>query len=244
MPSSESPFPTTRWTLILELDDNTEMNRTRALDELCRLYWYPIYAHIRQRGHSVEDAEDLTQGFFAHIIASETFSLADEARGKLRSFLLGALTRFLNREHRKQNALKRGGDVHIVSMDEAFENKNGETRYRREPATGDDPEKAFVRRWTNTIIEQTQQELRDEYVARKRGDHFDAFLPYLFWNSGEARYDEVAAALKLSPEAVRTAVVRLRKRFGESLRKQIRFTVEDDSQIDGEIRELFAAFNK
>ena len=240
MASNERSFPTTRWTLILELKDPGNPQRARALDELCRLYWYPIYAHIRQRGRRPEDAEDLTQAFFLHVLENASFDRAEESRGRLRSFLLGALKRFLSKERRRDTAEKRGGGVSALSLDLAIE--EGEARYAMEPVDSDDPEKIFHRRWAQTVIAAAQAKLQEEYLARERAELHQTLQPYLFGNDGEAPYQEVAEQLGLSVEAVRSAVLRLRKRFAAILREQIGFTVDDPGQVDAEIRELFAAF--
>lgn len=244
MPSQPKRFPTTRWTLILNLQEPETPQRERALAELCELYWYPVYGHLRHLGRTPEDSEDLTQEFFEHIILNDTFDRAEQSRGRLRSYLLGALQRFVSKDTRKRQAVKRGGGISHLSLDRIIDSKDGETRYQFEAVDDDNPEKIFYRRWAQTLIDSVQTSLREEYEARGNVEQFDALQPYLFGNAGEAKYDQPAESLGISVEAVRTAVKRLRQRFRESLRNQIRFTLDDPSEIDGEIRELLAILQR
>lgn len=241
-PNQSSSFPTTRWTLIFELRGADSAGQMHALGELCGLYWYPIYAHFRRRGRPPADAEDMTQGFFEHVVRSSMLERAEGSRGRLRSFLLGSAERFLISEVRRQTAAKRGGGVVVESLDVEIDREDGERRLAKEIAhPGEDPRTAFYRSWAQTMVESAQEALAEEYRTRGRSKDFAVLLPYLFWNSGEAPYEAPAAELGISVEAIRAAVLRLRRRFGETLRTQIRFTVEDDSEIDAEIRDLFAA---
>ena len=231
-------FPTTRWTLILDLQGGSETQREHALEELCQLYWYPIYAYVRQVGKPPEEAQDLTQSFFSQFLQADAFDRADADKGKLRSYLLGSVKRHLAKEWRKESAQKRGNHPVTLSIDQGL----AEDRISSEVMNGVSPEKAYDRRWAQTILESVESGLRAEYSARGRGTHFEALSDYLFWNSGEPAYAEVAKKLDMTEPAVRQAVVRMRKRYGTLLRDQVSFTVDSAAMVDEEVRELFAAF--
>ncbi|MCB1095683.1 MAG: sigma-70 family RNA polymerase sigma factor [Verrucomicrobiae bacterium] len=233
-------FPTTRWTLILDLQGGSESQRERALEELCQLYWFPIYGYVRQRGKSPEEAQDLTQSFFAQLLAGGGFERADAEKGKLRSYLLGAASRFIAKEWRRESAQKRGPGSPILSIDHAY----AESRLAQDLVDGLTPEKAYDRRWAQTLLEGVAEALKCEYHARGRSRHHDLLSNYLFWNSGEPSYTEVAETLGMTEAAVRQAVLRMRKRYGVLLRDHISFTVDHPDKIDDEVQELFAAFRR
>lgn len=234
----DKKFPTTRWTLILDLQNGSESQRDRALDELCQLYWFPIYGFVRQKGKTPEEAQDLTQAFFAKLLSADGFDRADAEKGKLRSYLLGAVSRFIAKEWRRESAQKRGSGVAKISIDQA----SAEGRMAMELADGMSPEKAYDRRWAQALLDGVTTALKSEYEARGRSAHYELLSKYLFWNSDEASYAEVAEKLGMTEAAVRQAVSRLRKRYGVILRNHISFTVDHPDKVDQEVRELFAAF--
>lgn len=232
-------FPTTRWTVLLDLK-GAKPKREQALTDLCQTYWYPLYAFVRQRGRSPEDAEDLTQAFFAQLLSGNGFDRAEQDRGKLRSYLLGAMTRFLTSRYRYDTAKKRGGTAKRVTMDPAF----AEQLIDEDSWDGASPEKIFDQRWAHTVISAVRDDLAREYAARGRDDHFAALSDYLFWNSGESPYAEISEQLGISKSAVSQTLRRMRKRFTELLRDRVSTTVEDESLVDEEIRELLGAFSQ
>lgn len=236
--ANSTQFPTTRWTLILDLQNGSDSQRERALEELCQIYWYPIYGFVRQRGKSPEEAQDLTQSFFARLLAGGGLDRADADKGRLRSYLLGAAKRFVITEWRKDTALKRGSNAVLIPIDHDFV----ESRFAEDCINGVSPEKSFDRRWAQALLDGVAMTLKGEYEARGRAKHYEVLNDYLFWNSGEPSYAEAGKTLKMSEPAIRQAVLRMRKRFGAILREQVSFTVERPEMVDQEVRELFAAF--
>src|SRR5215475_3445335 len=161
-------FPTTHWSIVLEGGQHDSPRSAEALAQLCRTYWYPLYAYVRRKGYSAHDAQDLTQEFFARLIARNYLTAADRNRGKFRSFLLGSLEHFLAREWTRAHAEKRGGTKTTFSFDET----SAENRYFSEPACELTPEKLFDRRWATTVLERVMDSLRREYLDRNQGELF------------------------------------------------------------------------
>jgi RNA polymerase sigma-70 factor (ECF subfamily) len=204
---------------------------------LCGLYWYPLYAFVRSRGASAEQAEDVTQGFFVHLLEKEALQHVDPAKGRFRSFLLASCKNFLADERSRMSAKKRGGGVATLSLDA----EAAESRYRLEPADELTPERIFARQWALTVIEQALIRLGERYAHRGKLDHFEALKVFL---SGEQRptpYSEVARRLGLTEVAVKVAVHRLRKRFRDALREEIAQTVANPKDVDAELRSLYSA---
>jgi RNA polymerase sigma-70 factor (ECF subfamily) len=228
-------FATTRWSLIAAARDPDAPEARQALAELCGLYWYPLYAYIRRRGHDHAGAEDLTQGFFAHLLERHDWAAADPARGRFRSFLLAACQHFLANEHDRATAQKRGSGRQPLSLD--FADADG--RYAREPAHDQTPERLFERRWALTLLEQVLAGLREEYESSGKGRLFEALKGSL--GGPEVPYAAVAADLGLSEGAVKVAAHRLRQRYRDRLRAAIAETVAGEEQVDEELRDLFAA---
>jgi RNA polymerase sigma factor (sigma-70 family) len=229
-------FVTTHWSVVQAAGD-TELPQAReALEKLCRAYWYPLYAYIRRKGHEADAAQDLTQEFFARLIAKNYLSAADRHKGKFRSFLLGSLEHFLAREWSKARAQKRGGGQIVQSLDA----ENFENRYRAEPAHALTAEAIFERRWATTLLEQAMSRLRAESEERQKTELFGRLEPYLSGEKGEAPYASVAATLQMSEGAVKVAVHRLRQRYGELVREEIAHTVETPEEMEEELRHLFA----
>jgi DNA-directed RNA polymerase specialized sigma24 family protein len=209
-----------------------------ALDEVCRLYWYPLYAFARRRGLGPEDAEDATQAFFATLLEANLLGEADPALGRLRSFLLRAFARDLADARRHSTRLKRGGPVAPVSLDLAA----AEDRYQAEPA-GAEPAHQFEVAWAEVVLASALRQVESDYAASGRGDLFTALRPFL--GTGVAEPPDqagLAAALGLSAPAFRQAVSRLRDRFRTALRAQIADTLRDPDEetIDDELRSLRA----
>jgi len=230
-------FKTTQWSIVLAAR-GSDLPRTReAMSSLCGMYWFPLYAFVRSRGASCEQAEDLTQGFFTHLLEKDALRNVDPSKGKFRSFLLASITNFLSDERAKERAKKRGGGVTPVSLDaEAAEN-----RFASEPADHLTPERIFERHWALTLIEQALARLRERYKRLGKQDHFEALKVFL---SGEKRpvpHAEVARQLGLSELAVKVAVHRFRKRFRDALREEIAQTVTSEEEIDAELRSLHDA---
>jgi RNA polymerase sigma factor (sigma-70 family) len=228
-------FATTRWSLVAAAKDPAAR---QVLAELCGLYWYPVYAFFRRRGHSADDAGDLTQEFFARLIEKAGIAGADRAKGRFRSYLLGACRHFLTNEHDRAAAQKRGGGRVIGSLDFS----DAERRYAAEPADDRTPEQLFERRWALTLLDGVLAGLRAEYVTAGQEPLFDRLKSSLTGEAGS--YADLAAELGMTEGAVKVAAHRLRRRYRDRLRAAIAETVETDDDVEAEIRDLFAALGR
>ncbi len=208
--------------------------RQAALEELCGLYWYPIYAFLRRRGHAQHDAEDLTQGFFAKLLNDETFDAAQADKGRLRTFLLCSLDRHLADQQRREGALKRGGGKQII----AFEELRAEERYALEPVDHRDPEWLFTRAWVQLLLDGVRQKLRESFAETGRAEVFPTLLPFLLMEEAPPSYREVALKLDSSETAVRLLVFRMRAKFRDLLREEIARTVGGPEEVAREIEWL------
>ncbi|MEZ0276603.1 MAG: RNA polymerase sigma factor [Roseimicrobium sp.] len=229
-------FHTTRWSLVLAAQRGSgETEGRRALAMLCRDYWYPLYAFARRRGHTPHDAQDLTQAFFANLLERQA-TTADPAKGRFRSYLLGALKHYMANEWHRANAQKRGGGQTLVEWDAL----DAEARYALEPAgqNGTDAEALYDRRWAMELLDKAMAKLRAEFEAKGDGDTFDVLKGCL--GGGEAPREECAAKLGLSEGALKVAVHRLRARYREVLRAAIAETVDAPEDVSEEMRHLVA----
>ena len=222
--------------MLAACDEKDEAGASMALDALCRSYWFPIYVYIRRRGYSPEDAEDSTQGYFAALIERGYLSQADRAKGRLRSFLLTTLKHFLADEWSKAHAQKRGAGRIALSIDAA----QAEERYALEPVDDCSPDVLYEKRWALTVLDNVLAALRQEYVMNGRAVVFDALQKFLAWNSAEAAYRETAAQLNLKESAVRVAIFRMRRRYGDLLREAVAATVTSPDDVPRELDHLFS----
>jgi RNA polymerase sigma factor (sigma-70 family) len=229
-------FATTHWSVVLAAGDASLPEAQAALERLCRTYWYPLYAHVRRRGYSPEDAQDLTQEFFARLLAKHWLSTADRNRGRFRTFLLGAFSHFLANEWHRAQCEKRGGRCEQISWDRAL----AENRYLAEPADELTPEKIYQKRWAVTLLEKVLSQLREEQVTAGKGGFFEAAKDFLWGEKNTRPQTEMAAELGLSEGALRVAVHRLRSRYRELLRAEVAQTVASPDQVDEELHELMA----
>jgi RNA polymerase sigma factor (sigma-70 family) len=225
----------TQWTAVLAAGSKPSPESAAALERLCSLYWYPLYAFVRRRGYAPADAEDLTQEFFARLLEHNWISAADPRKGRFRSFLLMIIKRFLANEWDKASALKRGGHVRFVALQ--FE--TAETRYSQEPADTRTPEQVFERHWALALLAQVLKRLREEYGQDGKAGLFEALEPCLVVTRELQPYATLAAQLSMSQEAVRMAVSRLRARYRECLREEIGHTVASPDEVEEELRHLF-----
>lgn len=235
--SPGSSFCTTHWSLVLLARDQQSPQAQQALAELCQTYWYPLYAYVRRRGHNPADAEDLTQGFFERLLAKDYLGDLTPGAGRFRSFLLTALKHFLANEWDRTQTRKRGGGQTIVSLDD----QEAEIRYRLEPEDHVTPERLFDQRWALTVLERVLARLRAESAAGEKAALFDALKGFLSAEQPAGAYTETAARLGLKEGAVKVAVHRLRRRYGELLRAEIAQTVHDPADVEDEVRHLIAA---
>ncbi|MDQ8189712.1 RNA polymerase sigma factor [Roseibacillus persicicus] len=212
----------------------------RALGELCEIYWKPVYAYIRGRGWKAEEAEDLTQEFFACFLERKGIESADESLGKLRAFLLSSVKRFLVDETRKKMAQKRGGGSEQFSMDHG----EGERSFSALAANEESPEVLYERAWVRTLIDEVTVKLEAQYVERGKGKEFVALKPSLLREEDALSQRELGWELGMSLAAVKVAVFRLRQRFRELLEKEIAQTVEEGGEVDAEVIWLMGVWKK
>ena len=229
-------FPTTRWTLVATASAMNQPDAREALAQLCEAYWYPVYAFIRRKGHSADDAQDLAQGFFVQVLSGTFLDRADQGRGAFRAFLIHAIKYFLADAYDKTHALKRGAGKAALP----FETPDGERRYQREPAHGETPERIFERRWAMAVLERAMDTIRQEFVRGGRLDHFQQLQPFLA-NQATVPYAQLAAKLEISESALKAGIHRIRKKYREALRAEVESTVASSEQVDAELRYLILA---
>ena len=238
-PPGETPFLTTRWSVVLAAGHAAEPGSRRALGELCETYWYPLYAYVRRRGYRGEDARDLTQAFFTRLLEKNAVGAADPDRGRFRAFLLGALKNFLANEWDREQAQKRGGGRRVLSLD--FEAAEG--RFSPEPEDPAPPDNAFEREWALEVLQRALQRLREEYAGKGRAQLFAKLEGCLVPGGATKAYKQLALELAMSEGAVKVAVHRLRSAFREALREEISQTVRGPEELEEELRDLIAALS-
>jgi RNA polymerase sigma-70 factor (ECF subfamily) len=232
-----SSFATTHWSLVLAAGKDASASAEEALTSLCQTYWYPLYAYVRRQGHQPDDAQDLTQAFFARLLEKHYLQSADPERGRFRSFLLTAFRRFLSKERDRERTKRRGGGMKLLPLD--FE--AGEKRYSLEPAHEVTAEKIYEQRWALTLLDRVFARLRDECGKAGKQQDFNWLKVYLTGEAGTPSYQEVAAEIEMTEGAVKVAVHRLRRRYRELVREEIAQTVAGPEEIEEELRHLFAA---
>ena len=206
------------------------------METLCQGYWFPIYAHVRRRGHGAEEARDLTQEFFASLLRHESVARVRREQGRFRTFLLASLSYFLADQSDRARAAKRGGGISPIELD-ALE---GEARLALEPATHESPDVVFDRRWIAVLIERSLMALQAEQDVAGRARQFEHLKPFLEHSAERGDYEQVAEALGLSPNAVAAAVRRLRLRLRELLLIEVAHTVGTLGEAEAELRQLLA----
>jgi RNA polymerase sigma factor (sigma-70 family) len=235
-----SVFATTHWSVVLAAAGQDSPAAATALEQLCRSYWYPLYVYVRRRGNGPEDAQDLTQAFFAYLLEKQCLGRADPARGRFRTFLLHALENFLANEWRREHRLKRGAGVKCLSLDSA----QAEPRYTREPAVTMTPERAYARRWALTVLNQVLTDLQQEYARTGHSRVFDELAELLWGKDPSLSYARIAERLGMTANAVYTAMHRLRERYRDRLHGELARTVADVREVDDERRYLMAVLTE
>jgi RNA polymerase sigma factor (sigma-70 family) len=238
-PGGNGWFNTTHWSVVLLAGKEQTPQGEAALEHLCRTYWHPLYVFIRRQGYNPEDAQDLTQQFFARLLERNDFGEVDPHKGRFRTFLLTSLTHFLSNERDRVQAAKRGGGRKIISLDEI---QAGEF-YRFEPASELSPDKLFDQRWAMVVLEQALHRLREELAAGGKAAQFEELKPYLTEEPGEGEYAKVAARVGQTPQAVAVTVYRLRQRYRELVRAEVAQTVSSPLELEREMRHLLEALN-
>ena len=244
VPRRSPRFATTRWSLVLQAKDRPSPDASEALADLCRAYWYPIYAMIRRRSRDGHEAQDLTQEFFARLLEKDFLDDADPARGRFRAFLLAAVKHFLSNEWDKEHAAKRGGGHRIQSLDvQSFDWDSGESRFLTEPSHELTSDRLFERQWAIALLDRVLKRLRDDYLKLNKMTEFDALTPFLSRDRDGANYGEAAQRLNSSESTVRVAAHRLRKRYRELLREEIAHTVSTAEEVEDELQYLFVVLS-
>ena len=230
-------FEPTRWSRVVRLRDASSSSaKQKALAEFVSAYWFPLYAHVRRCGYQPQDAEDLTQTFLGKAIEKQLFENADAEKGKLRTFLLKALQRFIKDEKVKSFAEKRGGKNFILSWDEL----KAEDRYQGEPIENCTAEDAFNRQWITQLIEKAQQKLAKEYSASGKESEYEVLQPFIDATAEDLDYDAAATKLGMPLSTFRVTLFRFRTKHRRLIREEIRQTLDDpsDEELDREIKEL------
>ena len=233
-------FSTTRWDLVCAAVDTGSPDAERALEQLCTRYWYPLYVFVRRVGYCAADAEDLTQEFFARLLTRRYLARAEPARGRFRSYLLAGIKNLLSDERDRALRMKRGGGQTPVS----FGQEAAEARYLNDPAVQDTPELAFERAWTATLLERAAARLRAEYEAVGKGRQFDQLTEFRLDSAGQPSYRAAADALEMSESALKSAILRLRRRHHQLVREELADTVGDPAEVDEEIRHLLTVVGR
>jgi RNA polymerase sigma factor (sigma-70 family) len=240
--SSQAPgdvFATTHWTVVLAAGRRSTPQSNLALEELCRVYWFPLYAYVRRRGYAKEDAEDLTQAFFARFLAKNYLAGLSAERGRFRAFLLASLKHFLINDWKKSQRQKRGGGEAPLSLDW----QTADTKFQVAATNEPSPDKAFDREWAVALLAQVIARLQKECAADGKARQFERLKIYLTANTDDEGQVEAAKALGMEAGAVRVAIHRLRKRYRQLLRDEIAQTLADAADVDEEMRALFGAFS-
>jgi RNA polymerase sigma factor (sigma-70 family) len=233
-PQPNACFLTTHWSVVLAAGRSDTTRAQLALEQLCQTYWYPLYAHVRRRGHSPHDAQDLTQAFFACLLERQSLMNVDPGRGRFRSFMLGAINHFLASEWAKSQAQKRGGGRQILSLDAAA----AEERLDLEPADPLTPDQAFDKEWATALLDKVLTQLEDEFRGENKMRMFDVLKQTLTGSRAAQPYAELAAQLHMNEGAVKTAVHRLRRRYRELLQAEIANTVTSPDEVKEEMSYL------
>jgi RNA polymerase sigma factor (sigma-70 family) len=231
---ASNAFMTTRWSLVIAAGGEESGLSRRALEALCRAYWYPLYAFARREGRGREDAEDLVQGFFVRCIEKDYLAAADGGKGRFRSFLLIAFKRYMAKEHGRARATKRGGGRTPLALDAL----TAEHRYALEPAETWSADRLYERRWALTLLERVLGRVEDEQTEAGKSTHFEALREFLVAGGRGTPYAELAAGLGMTEGAVKVAVHRLRARYREILNEEIADTVATPDEIEDERRHL------
>lgn len=235
--SGGGQFAVTHWSVVLAAGRSDSTHARSALEKLCRTYWQPIYAYVRRQGNSPHDAQDLTQEFFARLLQRPFLSRVGPEKGRFRSFLLASMNNFLANEWDRARAVKRGGRVNIISLDD----ESAESRYIQEELPDLNADRLYERRWATVLLEETLGRLQAESAATGKSLLFDAFKGYLEADPKPGDYQRLAATLGWTQGAVAVAVHRLRARYRELVAEEVAKTVAEPQEIEDEMRRLMAA---
>lgn len=237
--SGPGNFRSTHWSVVLAARNNSSPDAHAALEELCGAYWHPLYAFVRRQGHGPEDAQDLTQEFFRHLLDKDALTGVDPRKGRFRSFLLASIKNLLANHWHRERAQKRGGGTLLRSLDDS----SGEDHYPVEIARTLSPDKLFDRRWAETLLERVLIRLREDWNARDKLQRFDTLKVFLVEPRGDVSCGDVAAHLGITVPALRSMLHRLRQSYRQIFTQEIAHTVASPEEIEDEIRHLLRALN-
>ncbi|WAC18273.1 sigma-70 family RNA polymerase sigma factor [Luteolibacter sp. SL250] len=235
---SDGRFATTRWTLVMNAGLHGSAEAETALAALCETYWFPIYSFIRRHGRSKEDAEDLTQAFFAALLDRRAFGQLDQEQGKFRGFLLATVKNFLSNARDRERALKRGGGIAHLSLDW----ESADSRFAIACGDGRTPDEEFDREWALTLLARVLSLLEDEFSHSGRAEEFGVLKGHLTGKEAGMPYEDAARLLDMEAGAVRVRVHRLRKRYRELLKQEISSTLVHPAMVEEELSALMGAF--
>ncbi len=240
-PDGHASFPATQWTLIRRVQSGSEEDAAHAMEEVCRQYWYSIYAFARSNGFSPHDAEDLTQIFFQRLVSSETIQAARQERGRLRTFMLSLLKRVIANHVRDAHADKRGGTpLATMSLDDL----TPEERYAHEPADLRDPDALFERAWAESVLQSAELKLREDFVRADNVESYTQLREFLPLGDNATPYTEVARKLTIAEGTLRLQIHRMRKRYGTLIEEEIAQTVNGAAEVKAELDYLMAVMGR
>lgn len=232
--TARARFPKTRWTLVYECCNGSDDSSQRARTEMCKLYWYPLYAYARRCGNEHPEAEDMTQGFFMNLLSKRYLDAVEESKGKLRTFLLVAMKNYMAKQWRQDRAQTRRPRHGFIYRDQIA----AEERYRFEPVEDLTPDLVYERHWATTLLKRVGDRLRDEYIANGKGDLYLALSGFLSVHKPDQPYAEVASRFGMTTNAVAVTASRMRDRFRELLRQEVADTVSSREEVEEELRHL------
>lgn len=228
-------FATTHWSVVLAAQEQSAAAQ-EALETLCRTYWWPLYGFVRRQGYGPEEAQDLTQGFFARLLERRDLDAVRKEKGRLRSYLLVSLKNFISKARIRARAVKRGEGRPLVPLEQLLSREGAD----REPADNLSPDRIYERRWALTLLEQVLTRLGEEYLAAGHALLFDRLKQLFVEEPGQPSQAEIAGELGMTQNAVKQAFHRLRQRYRVLLREEIAHTVAVPGDVEDELRHLIA----
>jgi RNA polymerase sigma factor (sigma-70 family) len=235
---TDARFAETSWSVVIAAGARTPARAREGMAQLCRIYWRPIYAYLRRISYAREEAEDLTQSFFQHLLEDDTLQRASRERGRFRSFLLGALKVCLSDEQTRRRTLKRGGGAQFISTDELEAEELHHLRAHHEAA----PDEILDARWASVILERALAKVRRDFSAEGKAQTFEALAPFLAGEKPDISYEQTAEATQVSLGAIKTHIHRLRRQFATAVRQEVMQTVSAPHEVDDELRQLRRVF--
>ncbi|TWT42794.1 hypothetical protein KOR42_46490 [Thalassoglobus neptunius] len=232
-------FQSTQWSEVINAGRNSSPESRQALESLCRVYWFPLYAYARRRVPTVDEAQDVTQAFFADFLEKNSVASARPERGKFRAFLLASFKNFLSKYWEKKRTLKRGGGQTVLSLN--FE--LADSQLRIEPTGGLTPDQLYDQQWVIALLGQILNRLKDEAEQNGKSDQFRELKGFIVGDHQESTYAQVAERLDMTEAAAKKSASRMRKRYRELLREEIARTVLGPEEVEDEIHNLFAVLN-